>query len=144
MILLTKATIDIESVLASVRTTSAGAVVLFLGTTREMTANRRTTRLAYEAHESLAVTELNRLASEARHRWPDLLAISIQHRLGVVDLGEVSIAIGVSAPHRESAFEAGKWLIDRAKESVPIWKQEHWEDGTQEWIHPLPETGAAS
>ena len=68
-------------------------------------------------------------------RWP-LLAASIVHRLGRVDLLEVSVAIAVSAPHRQEAFQAGQWLIDELKRHVPIWKQEHRENGCSEWQHP--------
>jgi len=135
MIRLTSEPIDIAAVLQSVRSPAAGAVVLFLGTAREMTDGRRTEWLQYEAYAPLAEKLLIELTSEARNRWP-LVACSVVHRLGRVEVGEVSVAIAVSSGHRQAAFEAGQWLIDRLKESVPIWKQEHWADGTSQWVHP--------
>ena len=68
-------------------------------------------------------------------RWP-LRRVCIVHRIGALELGEASVAIAVSAPHRQAAFEAGKWLIDTIKEVVPIWKKENWADGTSQWVHP--------
>lgn len=135
MILLTNEPIDLAAVLQSVQSPAAGAIVLFLGSTREMTDGRRTRWLHYEAYAPLAEKLLAELASQARQRWP-LVALSIVHRLGRVEIGEASVAIAVSSAHRQAAFEAGQWLIDRLKESVPIWKEEHWADGTSQWVHP--------
>jgi molybdopterin synthase catalytic subunit len=109
--------------------------VLFLGTTREMTDGRRTATLDYEAYDEMAEKKLAELETEARERWP-LVECEIVHRLGRVPLAEASVAIAVSTPHRTDAFAAGQWLIDTLKRDVPIWKQEHWADGTSEWVHP--------
>jgi molybdopterin synthase catalytic subunit len=135
MISLTHQPIDSQHVLAAVASHDAGAVVLFLGTTREFTDGRRTTSLDYECYPAMAEKKLAELEAEARRRWP-LTGCLIVHRLGHLELGEASIAIAVSSPHRAAAFEAGQWLIDTIKEVVPIWKQEHWADGTSEWVHP--------
>jgi molybdopterin synthase catalytic subunit len=132
---LTDAAIDCSAVLESARTPQAGAVVLFLGTVREFTAGRQTTHLHYDAYRPMAETQLQALVEEAAARWP-ILKATIVHRLGRLDLGEVSVAVAVSSPHRPDAFEAGRYLIDRLKEVVPIWKQEHWRDGGVEWVHP--------
>ena len=113
----------------------AGAVVLFLGTVREMTAGRQTVALDYEAFPEMAEAQMRRLIDEARTRWP-VLEAGIVHRLGHLELGDVSVAVAVSTPHRHQAFEAGKFLIDQLKEVVPIWKKENWSDGTTEWVHP--------
>ena len=75
------------------------------------------------------------LEAEARQRWPVVECV-IVHRLGRIELGEASVAVAVSTPHRRDAFEAGQWLIDTLKVVVPVWKQEHWSDGTTEWVHP--------
>ena len=83
----------------------------------------------------MAEKKLVELEAEARRRWP-LTGCSIVHRLGHLELGEASIAIAVSSPHRHDAFAAGQWLIDTIKEVVPIWKRENWADGTSEWVHP--------
>ncbi|MCI0358715.1 MAG: molybdenum cofactor biosynthesis protein MoaE [Planctomycetaceae bacterium] len=135
MISLTTKHIDASEVLASVSSTDAGAIVLFLGTTREFTHGRRTASLDYECYPEMAEKKLAELEAEARRRWP-LTGCSIVHRLGRLELGEASIAIAVSSPHRQVAFEAGKWLIDTIKEVVPIWKRENWADGSSEWVHP--------
>ncbi|HEY1602956.1 MAG TPA: molybdenum cofactor biosynthesis protein MoaE [Pirellulales bacterium] len=135
MVELTTHAIDIAGLLARVGSAQAGAVVLFLGTAREFTAGRRTASLEYECFPDMAQQKLAELEAEARRRWP-LVECAIVHRLGAVALGEVSVAVAVSTPHREAAFAAGKWLIDTLKEVVPIWKKEHWADGTTEWVHP--------
>jgi molybdopterin synthase catalytic subunit len=83
----------------------------------------------------MALEKLRQLEEQARERWP-LVNCQITHRLGRVDVGEASVAIVVSSPHRHDAFVAGEWLIDTLKQVVPIWKEEHWSDGTTEWVHP--------
>ncbi|HMC11704.1 MAG TPA: molybdenum cofactor biosynthesis protein MoaE, partial [Pirellulaceae bacterium] len=91
--------------------------------------------LDYECYPEMAQKKLGELEAEARSRWP-LSGCSIIHRLGHLELGEASIAIAVSSPHRGDAFAAGQWLIDTIKQDVPIWKQENWADGISEWVHP--------
>jgi MoaE-MoaD fusion protein len=110
----------------------AGAVVTFVGTTRAENAGRRVIRLEYEAYEPMALSEMHRLAREAGERWR-IVRIAIQHRVGLVNVGETSVAIAVSAPHRAEAFEACRFAIDRLKETVPIWKKEFYEGG-EVWI----------
>lgn len=132
---LLEARIDSDAVARSVQTTAAGAVVLFLGTVREFTDGRRTVRLGYDAYREMAIAQMNRLAEEAAERWP-LTGIAMEHRLGELELGEVSVAIAVSSPHRDAAFQAARYLIDEVKQRVPIWKAEHWADGSREWVHP--------
>jgi molybdopterin synthase catalytic subunit len=135
MIELTREPIDPAAVLARTASTQAGAIVLFLGVTREFTQGRRTESLDYEAYPEMATRLMAELEAEARRRWT-LVECVIVHRLGHLELGEASVAIGVSSAHRRQAFEAGQWLIDTLKEVVPIWKQENWADGTSEWVHP--------
>ncbi len=135
MISLIDSPIDSAAILAQAASNDAGAVVLFLGTTREFTKGRQTASLDYECYPQMAEAKLAELEAQAREKWP-LIHVSIVHRLGRLGLGEASIAIAVSSPHRQAAFEAGKWLIDTIKEDVPIWKQENWADGTSEWVHP--------
>jgi molybdopterin synthase catalytic subunit len=119
-----------------VQSAAAGAVVLFLGTTREMTKGRRTNSLDYECYPQMAHRKLAELEAEARQRWP-VAECCIVHRLGHLLPGEVSVAVAVSTPHRSDAFEAGRWLIDTIKTEVPIWKRENWSDGTADWVHPV-------
>jgi len=135
MIQLTDDKIDAGGLLESVRSNKAGAVVLFLGTTREFTDGRRTDSLDYECYPEMAHRKLAELEQEARRRWT-LVECAIVHRLGHLELGESSVAVAVSSPHRQAAFEAGQWLIDTLKQIVPIWKQENWADGTSQWVHP--------
>jgi molybdopterin synthase catalytic subunit len=135
MIELTTEPIDAARLLAQATSPQAGAVILFLGTTRELTAGRRTVTLDYEAYDAMAEQKLAELEAEARRRWP-IVECLIVHRIGRVPLAEASVAIVVSTPHRADAFAAGQWLIDTLKQDVPIWKREAWADGTTEWIHP--------
>jgi molybdopterin synthase catalytic subunit len=135
MIELTNHPIDTAAILAAASNPAAGAVVLFLGTTREITGGRQTVALDYEAYPEMAERQMADLEAEARRRWP-VIECSITHRLGRVPPTEASVAIAVSTPHRSDAFAAGQWLIDSLKHDVPIWKREQWSDGTQEWIHP--------
>jgi molybdopterin synthase catalytic subunit len=135
MVELTNQPIESSALLARAARPEAGAVVLFLGTTRELTGGRRTAALDYEAYDAMAERKLAELEAEARRRWP-IVECAIVHRLGRVPLAEVSVAIAVSTPHRADAFAAGQWLIDAIKRDVPIWKQEHWSDDTSEWVHP--------
>jgi molybdopterin synthase catalytic subunit len=135
MVELTYESIDASKLLAAACRAEAGAVVAFLGITREFTGNLRTAWLDYEAYEQMALEKLRQLESEARERWP-LVECYIVHRLGRVALSEASVAIVVSTPHRKDAFAAGGWLIDTLKEVVPIWKKESRIDGSGEWVHP--------
>lgn len=133
MIEITREPIDLQRALARVQSTAAGAVVLFLGTVREFTGGRQTAALEYEAYDAMAVAKMSELAATAANRW-GVIAVSIVHRVGRLELGEVSVAVAVSSPHRREAFEAGQWLIDTLKETVPIWKRELWADGSEEWV----------
>lgn len=135
MVELVHDTIDTQAILERVGSTRAGAVVLFLGTTREFTGERRTASLDYECYPEMAMLKMRELESEARRRWP-IIECVIVHRLGHLELGAASVAIAVSSPHRSDAFAAGQWLIDTLKEVVPIWKCENWADGGTEWVHP--------
>ncbi len=139
MIEITESPIDYQALTERVRSNLAGAVCLFLGTVREITGGRRTSSLHYEAYPVMARKTLADLEAQARARWP-VLELGIIHRVGHLDLGEISVAVAVSCPHREQAFEACKWLIDTLKDVVPIWKKEVWADGTEEWVHPGLET----
>jgi len=132
---LTSDPIDFAALTESVRSPNSGAVVLFLGTVRELTNGRQTSALDYEAYPSMAEQKLHEFESQARDRWPiDKLAMA--HRLGHLELGDVSVAVAVSCPHRHQAFDAARFLIDELKAWVPIWKKEIWADGTTEWVHP--------
>jgi molybdopterin synthase catalytic subunit len=138
MIRLTTETIDHAALTEQVRRPGCGAVVTFLGTVRDLTDGRVTVALDYEAYPGMAEKKLAEIEADTRARWP-VGDIVLVHRLGRLDVGEVSVAVAVSCPHRAQAFEACRHAIDRLKEIVPIWKKENWDDGTTEWVHP--ETG---
>jgi molybdopterin synthase catalytic subunit len=124
--------IDINAVLKQVNHAQAGAIVLFLGTVRDNNRGRHVKFLEYEAFPTMAHKEMRKVAEEAQKRWP-LLAIAIVHRLGHLEIGEISVAIAVAAGHRREAFAAGQFAIDTLKQTVPIWKKEVWEGG-EAWV----------
>ncbi len=124
--------LDVAALEKSVAEPGAGATVTFVGTTRHENAGRRVTRLEYEAYEPMALSEMCKIADEAGRRFT-ITRIAISHRIGVVDIGEASVAIAVSAPHRGEAFDVCRFAIDRLKEIVPIWKKEHFVGG-EVWI----------
>ncbi len=130
---LTTDEVDLTPLLAFVASPAAGAVVTFLGTVREVSHGKRVCALTYEAYEAMAVKELQRIADELRQRW-QVCKVAIVHRLGTLKVGEVSVAIVVSAPHRVEAFAAAQHAIERIKEIVPIWKRELFADGTSAWV----------
>jgi molybdopterin synthase catalytic subunit len=133
--------IDYHALTEQVRTPACGAVVLFLGTVRELTGDRVTVALDYEAYPAMAEKKMAEIERETRARWP-VGEIALVHRLGRLEPGAVSVAVAVSCPHRAQAFDACRYAIDRIKEVVPLWKKENWADGTAEWVHPgsLPAT----
>lgn len=116
---------------------SAGGIAVFLGTTRAQTGKSAQTLIAldYEAYESMALDQLKQFAAEARQRWP-VTKLVILHRTGRVPVGEPSVLIALSTPHRASAFEACRWLIDTLKSQAAIWKKEVWSDGGAVWVQP--------
>lgn len=143
MIQITREMIDYTALTEAVRDTHHGAVVLFLGTVRDLTGDQRTLRLEYEAYQEMAERELQAIAAQVRQRWPGA-KLAIVHRLGTLEAGEVSVAVAVSTPHRAEAFAACRYVIDAVKASVPIWKREIGPDGRGEWVHPIAPAVSAS
>jgi len=127
-----RAAIDIAALERAVADPGAGGTTTFVGTTRNENAGRGVIRLEYEAYEPMALGEMRKLAEEAGRRWK-ITRIAIAHRVGTVDIGEASVAISVSAPHRAEAFAACRFAIDRLKQIVPIWKKEYFEGG-EVWV----------
>jgi molybdopterin synthase catalytic subunit len=110
-----------------------GAVVLFSGTVRDHAEGRQDVqRLEYEAYEEMVVPKLAEIAAEARARWPMTGRVVLVHRIGTLELGESSVVVAVSSPHRAEAFAAARYAIDALKVSVPVWKREVWAEGS-EW-----------
>jgi molybdopterin synthase catalytic subunit len=129
---LTEEAIDFASVVAEVEDERAGAVATFVGTVRSESRGRKVVRLEYEAYEGMAENVMADLAEQLKARY-DLCAMAITHRVGVCEIGEASVAIAVSAPHRQDALAACRDAIDTLKETVPLWKKEVYEGG-EEWI----------
>lgn len=124
--------LDAASIGASVEDDGAGALVTFVGTVRDNARGRRVQWLDYEAYPEAAEKMLARIGDEMREKWP-VLGIAIEHRTGKLAIGEASVVIAVSSAHRDAAFEAAAYAIERIKEIVPIWKKEFYEDG-ETWI----------
>ena len=124
--------LSLERVAAEVASDDAGAIATFVGTTRAHSRGRDVVRLEYEAYEGMAEAEMERIAGELRERH-DVIDVAIHHRVGPVEIGETSVVIAVSAPHRAAAFDACRDAIDTLKQTVPLWKKELYVGG-EEWI----------
>ncbi len=111
----------------------AGAIALFSGVVRNQTGGRRVKFLEYEAHGPMALAKMREIGAAIRSRWPGTTRIAVVHRIGRLEIGESSVMIAISSPHRAEAFEACRFAIDTLKETVPIWKKEHFEDG-EVWV----------
>ncbi len=122
-----------EPLMRYVHTPQDGAIVLFTGVVRDNFGGHRTDYLTYEAYPEMAVPVLQQLASEAQSRW-EIGRVAVHHRIGRLEIGETAVLVAVAAPHRYAAFEAAEYIMNRIKEVAPIWKREHWADGTQEWV----------
>lgn len=126
--------IDPAALVAFVSDPTAGAVVLFLGTVRDHSPGRTdVSHLEYEAYGEVVESKIAEIVVEVRERWPEVVAVAAVHRVGSLDVGEVSVGVAVSSPHRADAFPAGRFLIDELKARAPIWKKEHWPGGA-EWV----------
>ncbi|MGH7450173.1 MAG: molybdenum cofactor biosynthesis protein MoaE [bacterium] len=136
MIQLTDQPINPSDILARVGDDGTGGVVLFLGQTRDNSRGEKVIGLEYEAYESLALKQMEKIEAEARQRWP-VRAIAIVHRTGYLKIGEISVAIAVACAHRGEAFEACRFAIDTLKKTVPIWKKEFRPDGSF-WVEGVP------
>lgn len=132
MFKITKETIDVNQVIGSVVHPHAGAVNTFIGTVRELTGDKRTLYLEYDAYIPMAERKLGQIGTEILKRW-SAARVSIVHRIGRLEISDVAVVIAVSTPHRADSYAASRFAIERIKEIVPIWKKEHWEDGEQ-WI----------
>lgn len=118
--------------IATVQTPTDGAVITFAGVVRNHFAGKATAFLHYEAYPEMARTVLAQIADEARSQW-SIGRVAIHHRVGRLELGETAVLVVVAAPHRQEAFAAAAFVMDRIKQIAPIWKREHWADGSNEW-----------
>jgi molybdopterin synthase catalytic subunit len=129
---ITATPLDPAPLVAWATTPEDGAVVTFSGVARNNFQGRATAFLSYEAYAEMAVPVLQQLADEARARWP-IGRVAVHHRVGMLEIGETAVLVVVAAPHRQAAFVAAAYIMDRMKEVAPIWKREHWADGASEW-----------
>ena len=125
--------IDVTRLIQRVSSHAAGAIASFLGTVREVNDGRDVTGIEYSAYEEMAERELRTIVAEATSAHTKM-AVAVEHRLGELSLGEVSIAIVVAHPHRAPALDACRDVIEQIKKRVPIWKREHYADGTRAWV----------
>jgi molybdopterin synthase catalytic subunit len=136
MVRLQAGSIDVAALLSETRGDGDGAIALFLGTVRNFNAGRRVLFLEYEAYPGMAEREMEQIAAEALSRF-GVTQVAIVHRVGRLEIGDVSVAVVVAAPHRAAAMDACRFAIDAVKVSVPIWKREHG-DGGAVWIEGAP------
>ena len=135
--------IDVASLIAEVRSSDCGAVSVFAGTVRDVNDGRDVSAIDYSAYTSMAESELARILSEAEDRF-GVSAIVVEHRVGALAIGDVSVAIAAAHAHRAPALDCTRYVIEEIKKRVPIWKREHYTDGTREWIDPTASHGIAT
>lgn len=127
--------IDAAALIAEVASDAHGATSLFLGTVRDVNDGRAVTGMEYTSYDAMASRELAKIAAEATERYGGV-ALVVEHRTGTLELREVSVAIAAAHAHRADALDATRYVIEQIKRRVPIWKREHYADGTREWIDP--------
>jgi molybdopterin synthase catalytic subunit len=133
MVELTERPLELEPLIAAVRSDSCGAVVAFLGVVRDISDDARpVSGLTYEAYPEMALLEMRAIVAEASAKFGEA-SVALVHRVGALELGEASVAIVVAAPHRGVAFDACEYVIDELKRRVAIWKQEHYLEGAPTW-----------
>ncbi len=113
---------------------SNGAVVVMSGMVRNNTDGRSVVALEYQAYEPMALRVFQQIAADIRQQWPDVNRVVIHHRTGKLQVGEISVLVAVGCPHRSEAFAACQYAIDTLKHNAPIWKKEHWQDGSSSWV----------
>jgi molybdopterin synthase catalytic subunit len=111
-----------------------GAVVVMSGMVRDQTEGRAVMALEYQAYQPMALKVFEQIADQIRQQWPQVTRIAIHHRVGRLQVGEISVLVAVGCPHRREAFEACQYAIDTLKHQAPIWKKEHWADGSSSWV----------
>jgi molybdopterin synthase catalytic subunit len=132
MMTLTRHRLELNDLLAEVQGPERGGTCVFVGTVRN---DSDVTGIDYSAYEAMAIAEIERVLSDAQTQWPEA-RVTLQHRLGLIPVGEASIAIAAAAPHRDDAFAACRFVIEEVKKRLPIWKKEMHADGTATWVDP--------
>ncbi len=132
---LTHDVLDVATVYAIADSARNGAVVLMSGMVRNQTGGRAVDYLDYQAYESMALQVFQDISDRCRKQFPDITEVVIHHRLGKLKIGEISVLVAVSSPHRAEAFDACRFAIDTLKIDAPIWKKEFWLDGVSSWVN---------
>ena len=135
MTYLTRSPIPLAALLAEVSSPECGGTCAFLGSVRDGPEEHGVTAIEYSAYEEMVEGELGRIVAEVGERWTGA-RVAVRHRLGLIPVGEASIAIVTAAPHRAQAFEACRYVIEEVKRRVPVWKKELRVDGTEVWVDP--------
>ena len=135
--------IDVAALMAEVQSNDFGAVSVFAGTVRDVNDGRGVSAIDYSAYTSMAESELASIIADAENRF-GVSAIVIEHRVGTLGIGDVSVAIVAAHAHRAPALDCTRFVIEEIKQRVPIWKREHYTDGTREWIDPTASRGIAT
>ncbi len=131
---ITLAPLFIEEIYAKANDPANGAVVVMSGMVRNQTDGKPVVSLEYQAYEPMALRVFAQIAADIRERWTDVTRVVIHHRIGHLQVGEISVLVAVGCPHRSEAFEACRYAIDNLKHQAPIWKKEHWGDGSSSWV----------
>jgi len=152
MAFLRESPLDLAVLIAAVTTSERGGIASFVGLVRDHHAGRAVLRLEYSAYAPMAEKECATILAEAHARWPTA-QVALEHRIGMLEIGDAAVAVAAAAPHRDEAFAACRYVIEEVKRRVPIWKREHYADGTAGWVDPTapggsvpgrPEAGQAS
>ncbi|WP_109831133.1 molybdenum cofactor biosynthesis protein MoaE [Reichenbachiella versicolor] len=136
MIEITEQRIESARLIEMVSDGGAGAIDVFIGTTRDNTKGKKVIKLEFESYAPMAIKELGKIVNRASNNW-NILKYAISHRVGLVEIGEPAVVIAVSTPHRADAFDSCRFIIDELKKTVPIWKREFYEDGDI-WVSAHP------
>ncbi|KAF3883955.1 MULTISPECIES: molybdenum cofactor biosynthesis protein MoaE [Nostocales] len=131
---ITFAPLSLEEVYSKADAPANGAVVVMSGTVRNQTDGKPVVALEYQAYEPMALRVFFQIAADIRQQWSDVNRVVIHHRVGRLHIGEISVLVAIGCPHRSEAFEACRYAIDTLKHNAPIWKKEHWEDGSSSWV----------
>jgi molybdopterin synthase catalytic subunit len=131
---ITFAPLSLEEIYAKADDPANGAVVVMSGMVRNNTDGQAVVALEYQAYEPMALHVFYQIAADIRASWPDVKRVVIHHRIGRLQVGEISVLVAVGCPHRGEAFEACRYAIDTLKHNAPIWKKEHWQNGSTSWV----------
>ncbi len=131
---ITIAPLSIADIYALAENPANGAVVVMSGMVRNQTDGKSVVALEYQSYQPMALKVFEQIATEIRYQWPEVNTVVIHHRVGRLKIGEISVLVAIGCPHRSEAFEACRYAIDTLKHTAPIWKKEHWADGSSSWV----------